>query len=217
MNTSLASMTAFIKQFEDSSGIVLGAIIAVLGWLAQKYFSYMTEKYEGYRKAIQYAEMYRLRIKSSVESYTVEFNQATRLATEAVVRRKFRTKGKPALLIAGTSSKDMQDLLQREATKLPITITAPILDYYTHENLFDACYQLLASPAFQSSDLVSRLKCVDDCYAESDSCINAGRKSIAALDYEIIHHRNKLYVLLVMNLVVVLLSVHVVNSIIGLW
>jgi hypothetical protein len=216
-DTSLAGLLAFAQQFGASSGLVIGACIGVVGWLAQKYFAFATAKYEAYRKAIQFAEMYQKQVQSSVENYRKEFTRAEKKKTIDDVERKYRSEGRLAQMLASTSSKDMQDLILKEATSLPISVAAPILDYYSSENLFDACYNLLGSPAFASNDLITRLKCVEDCYHESEACIVAGEKCAVDLGIEATTYRNKLYALLAVNLVIFLLGLHVANKIVGIW
>jgi hypothetical protein len=217
IDTNLAGILAFAKQFGDSGGLVVGAFIAMVGWLGQRYFAFVTSKYEYYRKAIQFAQMYQKQIQSSLENYKIEFTAEKKLRTENEVRRKYLLKGKPAQLLASTTSKEMQDLIQKEAATLPISISAPIMDYYSSENLFDACYQLLGSPSFQAADLKARLKCVDDCYLESEQCIKYGEKYILDLGFEVEKYQNKVYVLLTATLVIGLFGIHFANKLIGLW
>jgi hypothetical protein len=192
----LSGLLSLAQQFGTSSGLIIGAAIAILGWLAQRYFAFVTSKYESNQKAIQFAQIYQKLIQSSIDNYREEFTPASEKKTISEVKRKYLTKGRPAQILASTSSKDMQELIQKEAISLPIAITAPILEYYTSENLFDACYNLLGSNAFAAGDLKTRLSCVKDCHIESKRCIETGEKSIIELRNQVQRHKLNISVLL---------------------
>jgi hypothetical protein len=182
---AVISISTILSQLNGLNNIGSGLLLGITGaftWLIQKYFSFLTAAWSSQSEANELAGAIRADISTTIDNYRASFTPEGLEKSKKLVEEMHKQKKPRAMLLASTSDNFVYEAMRKDFTKLPANVFGPVTAYYTADQLFDACYKLLATQEFVRAPLDAKKKSIDDNYEASQEAIAKGDIAIGVID-----------------------------------